>query len=133
MTNDTKVLANVSYALSSLAYMEAEVCVEVTGMGQEMKALLAGYEKMRTEKAVVEAGACLVANLAYSNEQVKETLRQMDVCPVLMRIFTTTLQKPDISTFKQIFRAFGNLSLSKAFTQQLVDLHFCSLAVQMTN
>jgi hypothetical protein len=34
MTQNSKVLANVSYALSSLAYMQADVCIEVAAMTQ---------------------------------------------------------------------------------------------------
>jgi hypothetical protein len=42
-----------------------------------MGVLLGKYAAHWDNRAIVESGACLVANLAYSNEEVKEQLRQL--------------------------------------------------------
>lgn len=48
-----------------------------------------------------------------------------------MDIFHNCLAEPEISTYKQMLRAMGNLSLSVKFAQEMIDGHFCTLAVAM--
>ena len=49
-----------------------------------------------------------------------------------MKLFEAVLDSSEKSTFKQILRAFGNLSLSKKCTQEIIDNHFCAIAAKMT-
>ena len=49
-----------------------------------------------------------------------------------MYLLENVIEDGDLSTFKQILRAFGNLSLSKKCSQELIDHHFCELAVKIT-
>lgn len=74
-----KVVANGSYALSSLVYLQPEICLDIVKHKSEMRKLIEGYRLFFSSKPVVESGACLIANLAYSNEEVKELLRQYSV------------------------------------------------------
>lgn len=51
--------------------------------------------------------------MAYSNDEVKEILRRYEVIEKLVFVFEKNLLDPEISTFKQILRALGNLSLAE--------------------
>jgi len=42
------------------------------------------------------------------------------------------MEDGDLATFKQILRAFGNLSLLQKCSHELIDQHFCILALKMT-
>ena len=49
-----------------------------------------------------------------------------------MRMFGINLfNNPDISTYKQLLRAIGNLSLSPKFSHEIIDRQFCSLSVAL--
>ncbi len=64
-------------------------------------------------KAVIESSGCFIANMAYSNDDVKEILRRYEIIEKLVYVFEKSLeQDPEISTCKQLLRALGNLSLS---------------------
>ena len=39
----------------------------------------------------------------------------------------------DTNTFKQLLRAIGNLSMSAKFSSEILDMKFCSLAVQLAD
>jgi hypothetical protein len=50
--------------------------------------------------------------MAYSNDDVKEILRRYDIIEKFVYVFEKSLEDPEISTFKQLLRALGNLSLA---------------------
>lgn len=82
-----KLIGNLSYALSAMAYVQPDVCLEVVRQKNEMGALLSKYATHWDNRAIVESGACLIANLAYSNEEVKEQLRQLQCSAILLGVF----------------------------------------------
>jgi hypothetical protein len=89
-----KLIGNLSYALSALAYVQPDVCLEITKQKQELTLLLGKYRAHWDNRPIVESGACLVANLAYSNEEVKELLRQLNCSEVFLTIFEKLLDAP---------------------------------------
>ena len=58
-------------------------------------------------------------------------MRQLNVVSIFIYLLENVLEDADLSTFKQILRAFGNLSLSAKCTQELIDHHFCHLGVKI--
>ena len=64
---NSKFFANLLYALSSLVYMQQEVCIDLIKEKQEVKNILEQLRNEARNKAIVESGACLIANLSYSN------------------------------------------------------------------
>lgn len=111
--------------------MQADTCLDIVRQKVQMTLLLEKYRTHYNTRSVVESGACLIANLAYSNDEVKEALRQLKSCEIFLDIFHNCLAEPEISTYKQMLRAMGNLSLSIKFAQEMIDGHFCTLAVSM--
>jgi hypothetical protein len=92
--DNLKLVGNLSYALSALAYVQPDVCLEVVRQKQEMTLLLAKYRTHWDNRPIVESGACLIANLAYSNEEVKEQLRLLNCSEVFLAIFEKLLGNP---------------------------------------
>lgn len=84
-----------------------------------------------TNKLISEPGVCLIANLSYSNQELKEILRQRKTISLLLLIFEKNLVRPEDSIYKQLLRSIGNLSMNKLCTEEIIDGHFCTLAVQM--
>lgn len=77
-----------------------------------MRKLLESMRQNYDSKAVIESGGCFIANMAYSNDDVKEILRRYEIVEKLVYLFEKSLEDPEISTFKQLLRALGNLSLA---------------------
>jgi hypothetical protein len=119
------------YALSSLVYTQQEVCIDLIKYKKELKLVLIQLKEEVGNRLIIESGACLIANLSYSHEEIKEILRELQVIPVFIFLFESVLQKGDLNTFKQILRVFGNLSLSVKCVHELIDSHFISLAIKM--
>ena len=69
--------------------------------------------------------------MAYSNDDVKEALRRYDIIEKLVFVFEKSLEDPEISTFKQLLRALGNLSLADKCAKEIIDSGFCKYEVQM--
>ncbi len=82
-------------------------------------------------KAVVESAGCFIANMAYSNDDVKEALRRYEIIEKLVFVFEKSLEDPEISTCKQLLRALGNLSLTEKCAKEIIDSGFCKYEVQM--
>ena len=56
-----------------------------------MTILLSKYRAHFDNRPIVESGACLIANLAYANEEVKEILRQIKCSEIFLDIFEKNL------------------------------------------
>lgn len=62
---------------------------------------------------MVYPASCFLANMTYSNPEVKEILRANNIITLIMGIFESNISQPDIPSLKQMLRAMGNLSISK--------------------
>lgn len=112
--SDSKLVANFSYALSSLVYTQNHIAVDVCSKRTEMLRLLGAYSEFCTVKPVVEAGCSLLSNLCYSNKETKEMLFNYGIVALLLEITDRNLKNsPEVSTFKQVMRTLGNISLHK--------------------
>lgn len=66
--SDSKIVANISYALSSLCYTQNHIAIEIVKRKEEMLVLLSAYDEFCREKMVVESGCSLLSNICYSNK-----------------------------------------------------------------
>ena len=66
------IIANLSYALSSIVYTQNHISIDVVSKKEEMRIVLNAYQAYFSEmKIVVEAGCSLISNLCYSNKECK--------------------------------------------------------------
>lgn len=93
--------------------------------------LMNSYRQFATTKSVVEAGCSLLSNICYSNKETKELLYNYGVNELLIELMGKNLEKPEVSTYKQIMRTLGNISLHKPSTEKLINGHVCQLIVTM--
>ena len=59
-------------------------------------------------------------------------MRKRNIIELLLALFEANLSRAESSTFKQLLRAVGNLSTVKLCSEEIVEGHFCDLAVRMT-
>lgn len=120
--NDKHIVANISYALSSLVYTQNHIAIDVVQKKQEILKLFDAYKNhFARHKIVVESGCSLISNLCYSNKECKEILFNYGIDAVLIAFMYQNLEKPEVSTYKQVMRAMGNLSLHKPCVERFID------------
>ncbi len=129
--HEPRIISKLSYALSSLIHMMNDHCLAIVKKKEHMLKLLHGYREFYPVKAVVEQGGCLIALLAFANDETKEILRTYKVIEILTFIIDKNVTNLDISAHKQILRAFGNLSLNEKCAQETINLGFCKIAVKL--
>lgn len=96
-----------------------------------MLKLLSAYNKFFEHKSVVEAGCSLMSNLCYSNKESKELLYSYGIADVLLKFANAHMSKPEVSTYKQILRSMGNMSLHKQCAEKLIDGHICLIIIEL--
>ena len=105
-------------------------------MKEEIFKLMAAYKQFSTVKIVVESGCSLISNLCYSNTETKEILYNYGVIELLGCFIENNIEHPEISTFKLIMRAVGNMSLHKPSSEKFIDsrvTEYCVLLVHRLN
>ena len=68
--------------------------MEIVKKEQQMKKLFESMRQNYESKAVVESGGCFIANMAYSNDEVKEILRRYEIVEKLVFVFEKNLEDP---------------------------------------
>lgn len=128
---NVKITGNLCFALSALTFEENSACLDIIKQTDLMNALLGSMRAEPSHLAVAQYGSLFLGNLSFSRcFEANAEVPVGNVVDVLKLIFEANLVSDNLSPYKHLLKALGNMSLIPECSAMMLVDSFCQNMAQ---